>query len=98
MSLSIKTDHKWKNFKYGYEVPQSVLKSQFDYLDKDDVTDGFIFYRKTWYHLNDFMRFGYPNTETFKGFQAYLNDSYSSGVLIKISDDGEQYQIATFCS
>ena len=32
----------------------------------------------------------------FKEWHAYLSDSFFSGILIRVSDDGEQYQIATF--
>lgn len=96
--MKIKTDNKWKNFKYANEVPRSVLKNQFDYLDQDEAFDGFILYKKTWYHIGDFMRFGYPGKEEFRGYHGYVSDSFFSGVMIKISDDGEQYQIATYIS
>lgn len=90
--FAIKTDGKWKNFKYRYEVPKSVLKRQFDYQDPDDATDGFFKYKNTWYHFDQFMR------SPIKGWDGYLNDSMSTGVLIKVSRDGEQYQVAVFAS
>jgi hypothetical protein len=39
-----------------------------------------------------------PDTETFKGWDGYSSDSAFSGVLIKISKDGEEYKIGTFNS
>lgn len=96
--LTVKTDRKWRNFKYGYEVPKSVLTSQFDYLEDDAAGGGFIHYRRRWYHLSDFMVPSEGNPLKSLGWQGYLNDTYFSGVAIEVSRDGEQYRIATFYS
>lgn len=90
-TVKITTDHKWKPFTYRYDVPARVLTSQFDYQDANEVSDGFFCYRGTWYHLDMFMR-----TTNFDGWTGVHGDSYFSGVLIRLSDDGETYQIATF--
>ena len=34
--------------------------------------------------------------EFMKGWDGYISDSFFSGVLIKISDDNEEYQIGTY--
>ena len=91
----IMTDHKWKQFKYRYEVPEKVLRSQFDYLDEDEGFDGFFNYKGHWYHLSEFMRI-HPDSEMFDGWDGNAPDSYFSGVLIKLSDDGEEYVIGTY--
>ena len=96
MKLEIITDNKWKNFKYGYEVPDSVLNDHFDYLSEDEKIDGFIQYRSIWYHISEFMRI--ENNPALNGWQGYSSDSFFSGVLINISDDGERYQIGTYIS
>jgi hypothetical protein len=96
--LTIKTDHKWKNFSYRYDVPKKVLREQFSHLNEEDNSDGFLCYRGHWYHLSDFMRAnGHPDS-AFNKYDGYASDSYFSGVLIKISKDCEQYQIATYMS
>ena len=95
--VKISSDNKWHDFKYRDEVPTKVLKNQFDHLDEDDVIDGFIKYRNHWYHLSDFMRI--PDAggdDPFKGWQGNAADGYFSGVLIKLSNDGEQYKIGTY--
>lgn len=93
----IYTNHHHRHFKYRYEVPQQVLDDQFDYQDPEEVLDGFIHYKGTWYHLDMFMCFGYPGWGFYKGtWHGHYADSFSSGVLIKCSDDGETYQIATY--
>ena len=91
--MKIYTDHKWKQFKYRNEVPASVLASQFDYQDPEETFDGFIHYRGVWYHLDQFMR-GAP----IPGWDGFAGDSFFSGVAIKLSSDGEEYQIATVIS
>jgi hypothetical protein len=91
---NVTTDNKWKQFKYGNEVPDKVLSENFDWLE--EKTDGFFVYRKSWYHVSEFMNV--PDTETFKGWDGYSSDSAFSGVLIKISKDGEEYKIGTFNS
>lgn len=93
--MKITTDHKWRYFKYAYEVPGRVIEQHFDYQDKDDVTDGFFRYRGCWYHLDQFMHLEKHNPLAHF-WDGYLNDTYFSGVVIKISEDGESYQVGTF--
>ena len=47
-----------------------------------------------WYHTSDFMRI--PHGSDFKGWDGYASDSYFSGVLIKLSRDGEEYMVGTY--
>jgi hypothetical protein len=96
--LTIKTNHNWRNFSYRYEVPKKVLEDQFDYQDPNDVIDGFFKYRDYWYHLDMFMRIENNSNDEFSKWHGCHNDSFFSGVLIRVSDDGEQYQVATFFS
>lgn len=91
--MKLITDNKWKDFKYGYDVPQSTLNSDFDWLSDDEKHDGFIFYQKRWYHISEFMRHGDPKLKNWHGV---LNDSFFSGIAIHVSEDGDRYKIATF--
>jgi hypothetical protein len=96
--MKIYTDNKWKNFKYRNEVPDKILASEFDYQDANEVLDGFFCYRKWWFHLDGFMMIDKHAPKEFQGYQGYASDSFFSGVLIRISDDGERYQVATYIS
>lgn len=94
--LTIKTNRNWREFTYREDVPAHVMADQFDWTDEahkehGDYSDGFFCYRGFWYHLGDFMR-----CEQTPGWDGSHGDSYFSGVLIKISDDGEQYQVGTY--
>lgn len=92
--LQITTDKKWKNFKTRDEVPKKVLNSQFDHLGREEY-DGFLLYKGTWHHLSDFMAVGHTDGE-LKNWDGYLNYSFSNGLLIKVSRDGEQYMVAYY--
>jgi len=89
---TITTDNKWREFRYRYEVPEKVLDSEFDWLDKD-VDDGFIYYKKRWYHLNEFML-----SSHFTDWNGYHSDSFFSGTLIKVSKDCDEFKIGTYVS
>ena len=93
-NYEIITDHKWKQFKYGAELPNKVFNDDFDWMNDDDKHDGFISYRGRWYHLSEFMR----ADRLYDKYDGVLSDTMFSGVLIKISDDCENYQIATIYS
>jgi hypothetical protein len=97
-SVTIKSDLREKPFKYRDEVPKKVLASQFDYLDEEDSSDGFIHYRGSWYHLSDFMRLEGSGPITKAGWAGYHADSFFSGTLIGLSDDGETYIVGSYFS
>jgi hypothetical protein len=93
--MEVLTNNHERQFKYGYEVPGSVL-ADFDHLNEDEQADGWIHYRNTWYHISDFMRC--PNSLNMREWHGYSSDSFFSGVVIKLSDDCETYRIGTYLS
>jgi hypothetical protein len=95
MTLTIKTDRKWRQFQYRHDVPDKVLQSEFDHLPEE--FDGFFKYRRWWFHVSDFIRIPLEASE-LKGWHGYAPDSFFSGVLIKVSEDGELFQVATYCT
>ena len=93
--INIITNNHHHYFKYAHDVPSAVM-SDFDWLDEEENMDGFIQYKGIWYHLSGFMKID-SNGYDFDDWHGYIVDSAFSGVLIKLSDDGESYQIATYC-
>jgi hypothetical protein len=95
--LRIITNNVPRDLVYRYDVPASVLESDFDYLEEHDCSDGFFKYRNAWYHISDFMR---APVDMFDGEQwdGYLSDSFFSGVLIKLANDNESVICATYLS
>jgi hypothetical protein len=86
----------------SYDVPDRVRLVEFDWI-REPESDYFIKYKNTWYHLSQFERTagggaagaGSPMFEA-AGWQGVINESISTGVLIKVSSDGEQYKIASY--
>ena len=91
--MQIITNNHWNDFVYGYELTDTE-KADFDYIDEIDSDAYFIRYKGVVYHLEEFMRIEYSPDE-LKDWDGIHNDTFFSGVLIRISDDVEQYQIAT---
>ena len=105
--MKVITNNNWRNFCYRDEVPEKVLQNDFDWTKDDfiqygDYADGFFQYKGTWYHIDEFMANSYPFNgvplDCQKNWDAFYSDTFFSGVAIKISDDGEQYQIALVLS
>jgi hypothetical protein len=95
MTVTIKTDHKWRDLVYRSDVPADVLADQFSYQNAEEVLDGFFCYRGYWYHLDRFM---VCDSDDLKNWDGYASDSYFSGVLIRLSPDGEQIKIGSYYS
>ena len=98
MALEIKTNHHWRPFAYRNEVPAKVLADQFDWTNEDDHYDGFFQYRGCWYHLSEFPSFTSfaGGNEPFKDWHGYHPDSAFSGILIRVSRDGERFRVGTY--
>ena len=92
--MKIITNNHWNTFLYGYELTEEQ-KLDFDYIDDID-SESFIKYRGIIYSIHDFMAI---ERSPFPGkWDGYSSDSFFSGVIIKLSDDTEQYKIATYIS
>jgi hypothetical protein len=106
-TLTIQTNNHWRPFVYRHDVPAKVLADQFDYHTHNGAEpplDGYFCYRGYWYHTDMFMRVGYPGPfgQTMEAggteWHGSHADSFFSGILIRMSDDGETYQVATYYS
>ena len=96
MTLEIKTNNHVRPFVNGFELlNDKKVRQQFDFLSDEEFSDQqFVSYKGYWYGLCDFLR---PN-DCFRGWDGYAADSYFSGVLIKIVEDGEAAVLATYTS
>lgn len=87
--FKVVSNHQWRAFRDRSEVPTKTLQSEFDWLDESESSGFFQYYRR-WYHLSEFLRDGIPGWD---GHNAY---SYFSGMVIKVSGDGENYMVGTY--
>ena len=99
--MKIISNNHWHNLLYGYELTETE-KQDFDYIDDIDSHD-FIKYRGVIYDSGEFMPT--PQNEPARqelnelaSWHGYQSDSFFSGVVIRYSDDFEQYQIGTYIS
>jgi hypothetical protein len=92
--LMVTTDNKWKPFLTRFEVPEKILAEEFDYLTEDD-TDGFFKYKGQYYHTSQFlyMAVNHPGLEKWSGVMSF---SYSNGIMVKLSRDGERYKVGYY--
>ena len=94
--MNIITNNQFREYIYSNDVPESVLKDQFDWMDNPDEWT-FIKYRGSYYTLDDFMQVD-KNNETLKGWDGVSSDSFFSGLLIKFDDTGEGCIIGRYYS
>ena len=99
--VEITTNRHWRAFKRDHEVPREVI-NWYDWLTRDQKFDGWICYKGHWSHVSDYMRFGSvwlsKPPESFEDWQGVKHDCMSSGTLINLADDGEEYQIGWYVS
>jgi len=89
------TNWQWRDFTYGCDVPARVLMEEYSHLDEPEVWDSFFEYRGRWYHLSDFMQANGQFSDLAGNWHGFHADSFFSGVLVELSDDGESYRVAT---
>lgn len=86
---------------YGYQLSDK-WKKEFDYYDNEEELDGATFFKyKGWiFDLCEFIaiRGNHPFEECPIKFDGYKSDTFFSGVLIKLSDDGESVKVYTYYS
>ncbi len=80
------------------ETEQRRIRSDFDWMDSGDLEGscGFFRYRSSVYHLSDFLRV--DGAAELQGWDGYSSDSYFSGVLIRLQDDGDSVVVGRYCS
>ena len=94
--LEIFTNNQPRDIIYGFQMPKGQRKN-FDYLNNEDyMNNQFVQYHGYYYDMNEFMSVN--NNSDFKGWDGYSSDTYFSGVLIKICDDGDSVIMGRYYS
>ena len=92
MKTIITTSGTWRDLLLRSQVPKSVLSNHFDWCKSET---NFFRYHGTWYHLSQFIRTE-PGSDVYvAGFGGIHSDSATTGVVVKVSADGERVQVGS---
>ena len=91
--LRIITNHQPRPLLTRWDVPEGVLASELDWIDPEEP-GSFFCYRGRWYELSEFM----VAPTGLADWHGAAADSYFSGVVIRLSDDGEEVTVGTYLS
>ena len=105
MTITIRTNNVPRDVIEAYELTEKE-RQEFDYLDWkaiDAGEDGASFFRfkRQLYNLGEFIlpsQYEDKEQSPFKGWDGMQSDSYFSGVLVRIVDDGERVVVGKFFS
>lgn len=96
--MKIKTDNKWHEILYFSDLPeteQDELRQDYDYLDEDTLSLGWVKWNTSYFHLEDFLKIDI-RTKDLNKWDGIYNFTYDSGLFLKINNSGDKYKIAYF--
>ena len=99
MALEIKTNNQERELLSLHELPlgrQSQIRDDFDWLSADEFDYGFFTYKGRVHHISQYLAFGQIQESEFSGWHGYESDTYFSGTVIRVSDDGETVVVGTY--
>jgi hypothetical protein len=99
-TLTIKTNNVPRELISAFELSSaqySKLRAEFDWMDLDEFESAMFFeYRGQVYALADFMR---TEGDILRdGWQGILNETFFSGLVIKIVESCERIVVGRYCA
>ena len=104
--MKITTTNRWHNFLCGTQLTKKEKAKFVDMKDADIVhrrtcwlhsdRPTFIRYRRGVYSYIQFHKCSFLVGNPLDGWHGYLLNSANSGVVIRYSSDGKQYQVGTY--
>ena len=89
--VTIITNNQPRDILRGFQLPKKYRK-EFDYLTDEEYTDhAFFIYKKQAYSLSEFIF-----ADSFKKWDGARGDSFFSGVLIRVVNDGDSVIVGRF--
>ena len=97
--VQISTNHQARDLISAFELntaQYSKLRKEFDYLDDQDFESALFFeYKGQIYCLADFVRL---DSYIPGNWQGIMNETYFSGILVKIVESCQSVIVASYCS
>lgn len=95
--MEIRTNHQFRSLIYGYQLTDKE-KAEFEYIPVEDIDNhGFFRYKRRVYDLWEAVRCSDESLKN-KGWQGYVADGFFSGIVIRLSKDGERVKIGQYFS
>lgn len=95
--MNILTNGHEREFLDWTVIPTNV-KREYAHMSLEEMGTGWIKYKGIYRHLSDFVMADSFEEFTDHGWHGYVSDCAFSGVVIKVSDDGETYVIGRYFS
>jgi hypothetical protein len=98
------TNHHTRPLLNSWDVPPAVLQSDFDWASEEEQ---YFRYKGCYYALSNFVRLSKPGRlnpwnptiyAQFEAWDAKAEDSFFSGILIKLAQDGESVIVGLYLS
>ena len=98
-TLTVKTNNVPRDLISAFELPTvkySELRAEFDYMEDADFESAMFFnYRGQVYALADFLR---TEGDILRdGWQGILNETFFSGIVVKIIESCERVVVGRYC-
>ena len=95
--ITIKTDHKWKELLNWWDLTTKE-QADFDWLDDEEKQIGasFVKRRGRVYCLDEIMTIDRSAHLAASGWDGVKAVSFYSGIVVKLSRDGDRYKIGYF--
>jgi len=89
--VTIITNNQPRDIMYGFQLPKKYRK-EFDYLTDEEYADQeFFVYKKQAYALSEFIF-----AAGYKDWDRACSDSFFSGVLIRVVNDGDSVLVGWY--
>ena len=100
MALEIKTNNQERELLSLHEFPlerQCSLRSHFDWMDEEEFNSpGFFTYKGRVHHISQYVRIENHSDADFSSWHGYESDSFFSGTVIRVSDDGSHVVVGCY--
>ena len=95
--ITIKTDHKWRNV-LGWWDLTTKEQAYFDWLDDEEEQSCACFVKRRGrvYCLDEISATYQGGRLASDGWDGVASDSFFSGIVVKLSRDGERYKIGYY--
>ena len=101
MTVTIKTNNQPRPLKCLFEFSpqqQQSIRSDFDWMEDLESTQGFFEYRGTIHHLENFLWVNAALDDMMYGWDGVEADTHFSGTLVRLTSDADFVVVGSYFS